>query len=294
MYHYRLVSTDAEGDITKSADRTFTTKPLAFVAGQRYPIRMEVVGGGTVALSWSAPGMAKQVIPQSQLLPTINEKPIAGIDLMAGLPYSAVLPNGQYGWTRTPAAETLVNATSDYWSVRTNVKTAGYRNTPDIWTEFRQPSATNIVARDLGVNTGLATWELSGAVNLRSNYENTANDQGMFVDVVDDQGKIIVRFYVRRIVAQTDIVIYANGVQIARGTLASLQEVMNKSQPFKVAVANGKITVTYGPYAPVVVPTFDPAAKMQNPKTFRLYFTHPGTTTANRRIGINDFFFHKN
>ncbi|MBD1842758.1 DUF4347 domain-containing protein [Cyanobacteria bacterium FACHB-63] len=66
--------------INSFADQPVTerTGSIALVAGQRYDIRMEYYenGGGAAALlGWSAPGITKQIIPQSQLFSTAPSNP---------------------------------------------------------------------------------------------------------------------------------------------------------------------------------------------------------------------------
>ncbi|MBE9010436.1 DUF4347 domain-containing protein [Pseudanabaenaceae cyanobacterium LEGE 13415] len=60
---------------------TERTGSVSLVAGQRYDIRMEYfenAGSASARLAWAGPGIAKQVVPQSQLFSTITPPPTPG------------------------------------------------------------------------------------------------------------------------------------------------------------------------------------------------------------------------
>jgi hypothetical protein len=117
---------------------------INLTAGQRYDLKMEFYehGNGAVArLSWSAPGVAKEIVPASQLFPSGGGTPpppppnpstpglaasyFNGMTL-TGTPVTRVDPNLNFDWdTGSPAAGIGTNNFSARWTGKVTPKVTG-------------------------------------------------------------------------------------------------------------------------------------------------------------------------
>lgn len=270
---------------------------MSLKANTLYPIKMEYynTNSATATLSWSSASQPKQIIPTDNLYPDDASDTANGIDLLEGLDFRKVLVNNMYGWTRTPEAEEYINPYTKYWSVSSGYKSYDYSHSADLYSYFAQSNGTYTVSRTLGNNTSLTSWKLDGVLDFVGNAENDMlNKGGMFIDVLDNAGKIITRFWSSSVYDPVDPVmsIYANNAVIAKGGKSVIQPVMYKPQPFKIEAANGGLTFTYGTYAPVTAKVFDASSNWRNPQSLRLYFFSNGGAYT-RIVDIKSMRFSK-
>jgi hypothetical protein len=254
----------------------FTSTPVYLEAGKRTAIRMEINGGNHTSLSWSAPGISKQIIPAANLLPT-NDAEEEGVDLLEGLDYYYILQNGLYGWTRGPANEDQTNLYGQWWNVKTGYQTYDPFRSADVYVNFRNASGTYHVSRDLGDHDSLLLWKLSGNMNWFSNEENTP-EGGMYLEVLDADQKIITRFHTTILYGADNLVsIYANNQLLVQGPATTIQRILRVSQPIEITMIDYEATFRYGPYAPISVNVVDPQSNWRAPKTMRLQFWSNGS-----------------
>ena len=247
---------------------------IALKKGRRYTLRLEYLQdkGNTLSLLWSSASQKKEVIPAKQLIPAEPEDPSKGINLMENLADEGVLQDGLYGWHRDPANQDNTAYYEKWWSVNTGVKS--FKN-PDVAINYRQPNNTAYtVTRNLGeVDASIASWSLSGNINYEKNYENTTGG-GTYVDVLDDQDRIIARVYPYLSSNKTTSFILNDSKHIIfkRNNSDELREVMGQYQPIEITGNAKGVTVKYASFDPVAAPVFDPKSNWRKPKTFRLYF----------------------
>jgi glucose/arabinose dehydrogenase len=116
---------------------------INLTAGQRYDVKMEFyenIGGALARLSWSAPGLAKQVVPAAQLFPSGGAPPppppppstnglaasyFNGMNL-TGTPVTRTDPNVDFDWGNGgPAAGIGVDNFSVRWTGQVTPKVSG-------------------------------------------------------------------------------------------------------------------------------------------------------------------------
>lgn len=255
---------------------------VRMTAGLRYPVRLEIyhTGGASAAsLLWSSNSQAKAAIPASQLNPAELPDYSNGYDLLEKLLYHAPLENNIYGWTRNPVVDDDSSQYLQWWHVATGLK--GYNKLqPDLYIKYvNKATATATVSRNLGMAAnGVPGWELSGTVN----YENNAPNEdganlgpvykgGSFLEVLDDQGKILVRFFWNSGYNTGITKLYANNQVVANGSNAAMKAIFSLPQSLRISMTGDSVLVQYGPFAPVKVPRFDTAAHWNKPKTFRFF-----------------------
>jgi len=179
----------------------FSTGSIGLVAGTPYSIRVDygnTTGGRNAVLSWASASQPKQVIPSARLYPADAPDTTSGIDLMEGLPWRSTMPNNLYGWSKSNDEDTTGPIYQKWWGTKTSNKVYDKLKSPDVNAVFVQQGQTRTISRDLGNPDGTSSqWKLKGHIS----YEN---DQliswtgesfgGNFFEVLDDNGRIIVRF----------------------------------------------------------------------------------------------------
>ncbi|WP_420147497.1 hypothetical protein [Spirosoma sp.] len=211
----------------------------------------------------------------------------AGIDLMAGLPFSGAVADGTAGWSRTPTTDVVqstdVSGVVKYrWGVVTN-KTTYKQADRDLWIEFRPSSASQSgdVFRDLGTNVGI-NWKIEGQLTYPEGSELGEN----WISVLDDTGKEIFRF--SRDDPSGIMTLKANNTTVRAEDAKSFARYASKPQLFRiVGQSNSTITVTYGDSLPVTVAVFQSGAVAGNPKTLRFHCGSPGSTRGHLINPIN-------
>lgn len=255
---------------------------IRMTAGLRYPIRLEIYhtgGASAVSLSWSSTSQTKMIIPASQLNPA--ELPVYnnGYDLLEKLTYHTILENNIYGWTRNPVNEIDSNQYTRWWNIETGMK--GYnRLQPDLYIKYvNKTAATASASRDLGIAAnGVPGWQISGVVNYEGNAPNedgvnlgTNTRGGSFLEVLDDQGKVLVRFFWSSNYGSGITKLYANNQVIASGTNDAMKAIYNIGQPLQISMTGDSAIVQYGPFTALKVARFDNTAHWNKPKTMRFY-----------------------
>jgi len=232
------------------------------------------------------------ILPITASFPRTSEDPAApGIDLMADLPFNTVLPNNTAGWVRTPATDVCTNRWGDYWSVRTNVRNYNKRKRSDLFINFfMQPGESATVTRSLGNNTNLSSWTLTGSVNFEGN--NFASDIPMPIEVLDDAGKVLVRFKIEEDWGSASHAM-ANNTQIATSPYdgALVTTARTTSQPISFKMENGVFKVSYSNYPVVTVNKLDPAGNVNNPRYLRIPVNNYHNNAQEKVIDLQDFRF---
>jgi hypothetical protein len=244
---------------------------------------------------WKITGLntiQEQSIPLSNTFVISNEQPdLPGLDLMKGLPYSAVLLNNTAGWTRNPEPEDYTRY-DQYWSAKTNVKTYSQKKSPDLWITYAQAAGPYSVSRDLGTYSNLSSWTLSGKVSYEGNMPNT-DVNSMYLDVLDNSGKILTRFHTSITFDDVHTIsIYANDILIASGPKNTMEDIADIFQPVSISMSAGKIVVKYADFAPLIINSFDPTGKINMPGVMRVYFEHlQNGTVYGKLLGLDEFRF---
>lgn len=260
---------------------------IALTAGQRTAIKLEYfqsTGTAAASLSWSSTSQAKQIIPQSQLCwaPWQHVTPAAGsFDVLAGLSVEASIFNNAYGMIRDTDADT-----TDYWNrwiLRTSKFSFRTATTPGDFSILfvNNTVATRSLIRDLGTpSSATSQWTLNASVNFVGNYPNNGSNGGQYIEVLDDAGLVIARFYPRQVSHPNDYRIHANTLTLFQGTQTALNATMEDWQPLTITATDSGITFNYAAYAPVTAPVFDAGANWRRAKTLRFAYFCSGVSSG--------------
>jgi FlgD Ig-like domain len=220
--------------------------------------------------------------PFAALTPTINP----GNDLMVNLPYDSPLLNNTAGWTINPATAQAG------WQIKTNALVPVSTRSSDIYVTCTSATGTFSVSRDLGQNSGLTSWNLTGQIS----YYNTDQQGAMaqYFDVLDKNGKIIARISNKWVFAGYTNSIYGNNKLLVTGLDKTFitPMIMNQLQPVQISANANLITILYAGYS-VTAPIFDPTADISSPQTMRAYITG-GYNPTRRCFDFKDMRFITN
>jgi hypothetical protein len=267
---------------------------ITLTAGHTYPIRMEYYNNATALakLSWSSASLAKQLIPAANLVPLALPDTATGKDLMEGLPFKKLLAGDLYGWKRNPANEDSTDTYNKWWCVNTGYKSYSNGKSADVSARYAQSTGAYTITRDLGTSKGVDSWTLDGSVSFYGSAPNEPTGKGgMYIEVLDDSGKVISRFYATSAYNSTNplVTIYGNKAVMAQGGRSVIEPVLYLPQPLNIKAANGIVTFTYGQYS-TADSVFDSSSHWQNPKTLRVYFYCNGSNYG-RTIELESLHF---
>lgn len=211
--------------------------------------------------------------------------------LMKELPFNQSLVDGTAGWQRNPKNDDLTDKSNNFWKVQTNVKSHDPFGDPDIYVKFRRESPSEAtLSKNLGTNN-TNSWSLSGELNYANNYAATdGGSGGQFFDILDQNGKVIFRFFPQVNYDTRQMKLIANDVEIASGPQSFINNKLGHFQPFTIKVSNGKLSFQFAAFPEKLIPFADVSANYKSPATVRLYFWTK-TKKADRIISIKDFKF---
>jgi hypothetical protein len=258
----------------------YSSSTIALIAGKRYRIKIEI-NGGTADLLWSCSSQTIQIIPSNCLMPSEAPDYSTSIDLLEGLNHGNILENELYGWSRNPTNEININW-ENFWNVKIGIRSQT-KEKPDLLARFCKDSVNYTVSRDLVLpNTCLNSYKLKGVMNLDENFPVITNEVGgLYIDLVDNTGKIIARITHEMIYQGTTnpSSIKINGRSVVTRSNGILNTIIHKNQAFILDVnSSGMITFTYGDFAPVTVAPFNNTSKWSQPTAFKLnYVSRQGT-----------------
>jgi len=160
-------------------------------------------------------------------------------------------------------------------------------STVDLYAHYKQALGTYTVTRTLGNNIGVNAWNLSGRLSWNRSHQNELNaTAGEYIEVLDNNGKIITRLY--EDYAQTTplytFYVHGNDKILMQNTQLAILPITQNAQPFSISAANGAITFSYAGSSATTSNLIDPTANWKNPTTLRLYFFTSTTAVA----GINN------
>lgn len=252
-----------------------------------------------VRLKWSSETITKQVIPASYFISKTNELVngdyALGIDLLRGLPSIAsgnpteMVETSVAGWS-SDSAYILGNNTPLF-----NVS-AGRNNldklSPDIYIRFKSNAATTkTVTRDLGnINANsIINWKCEGTLRW-SRTASTRSNQSSRFQIIDNTGKIIVRFYrqndggILRMAANDNQTVYLE----SDGTIN-----INDYIPFSITASGSQITINYGGKT-LTTSAYEAGANVLDPQALKFVFSSTGATSGTHEIAFKTLKFYVN
>ncbi len=210
------------------------------------------------------------------------------IDLMAGLPESGMVTSGTGRWTYAP--DSYNRGTYDLWKVQAGLST--YKR-DERSLRFSSYHNANELTRegycDLTVTPGAANncsaWQITG----RLTYPEISEPYDNFIDVVDNSGKIIVRF--SRPESYPNAAVQVNSKTIVSGRLDHIMaKLFQSAQDMSIRRSGDAIIVSYASYPEVSVTAFDPEANLNSPTSLRIHFY--SADTHGHQIDLGNFRFY--
>ncbi|SOD92497.1 putative Ig domain-containing protein [Spirosoma fluviale] len=221
-----------------------------------------------------------------------------GVDLLSGLPVRGTLADNTAGWRRNPANE-FNNAYNDKWTAKTSIMSYDRFSSPDLYVNFSKEGATYTVTRDLGTSSSLSSWSLKGVITFNGTNPNNgtpeqADSGGSYFEVLDSNGKVLARIFNQVFFGETNtpVRLMANRQVMGQSEFFNpATSTGTTSDPIDISMSGGMLTVKYGNYAPVTVPSFENGGNLMSPKTVRLYFWSKGRNYE-RTIDIQRLRFY--
>jgi hypothetical protein len=200
-------------------------------------------------------------------------------DLLQGLPYASTnLPGSVTGWTRNPP--TNQGPSQPIWTVHTNEIVADPHKSPDLAVFFSGGSVSYTMTKAIP-RVGSGNWTINSRVYFGEGATRTgpgvAGNSEIFLDVLDNTGKIIVRVE-SYISGPIEGGLLVNNVKIstADSTGASLDWLVMcgavRALVINYISSTGKIQVIYdnGTYSILDAGVFTVGAAPGSPATFRI------------------------
>ncbi|MES2891586.1 MAG: T9SS type A sorting domain-containing protein [Bacteroidota bacterium] len=246
---------------------------------------------------WKITGLntiSEQVV---ELAPPDTYKDNIGyVDLMKDLPFDAIMPTNVGGWVRFPTTNNVVNKYYDAFTSFTGRQTVDRASSPDVLINFVKPTTeTYYVSRTLGSNNVANSWKISGEIAYPNNMPN-GNTSGQYLEVLDNNGKVLTRFFpeLNRQVNPFVATVYGNTKAMTQGTEGGIRRAMEDLHPFEVKIINGVVTFTYDNYAPVSTSIFDATGNWKAPATLRaIFFSKTSSLIYQTVIDLKNFKFYK-
>ncbi len=261
---------------------------IPLTAGVRYPIRLEYYGrsGRPLArLSWSSESQPSQTVPASRLWHASagrSPRP-GGIPLLDGLAYATPVRADLYGWHRSPANDSTNDFVTDWWQVHTSAFTYSGDEPGDISARWTARSGEATLSRDLlPTEAGpVGEWTLAGQVACdffpNQKEYGQAYSSGLYIDVLDDAGKVIARLDSKLFAYPNDIRVLGNGGTIARMGLKRWNtEFIGAQKPFGISAQSGRVRFRLAGGVTLTTSPFDPESDWRRPRTLRLLFWQTG------------------
>jgi hypothetical protein len=120
---------------------------------------------------------------------------------------------------------------------------------------------------------------------------NHGPSDGQYLDVLDDAGKIIARFYSLSFAFPSDHRVYGNTVIIEQTDTYTLENVMKQWQPFRITAQDGPVTFQYAAYPAVTTSVFEAGAKWQRAKKLQLFYLTANNGAYGRAIALYDLTY---
>lgn len=224
------------------------------------------------AIRWKITGLdtiQEYIIPISSSFTRVQDTPAVG-SIMEGLPYNVPLPASVAGWTRFPASDI-----EGHWKVKsTYAEYQKYRKPNDIYVKFnninQSVSSQSYVNRNLGNNSNLTNWTLAGKINFYDSYPNI-NEENLYLQVLDNAGKVIARFQRRANYSTGGNDFYANNTMVYN--LPGNSKYTSYEQPLIISRGTGNtVSFTFADKSIQTVPIHDASANIGNPTTFQIMF----------------------
>jgi len=230
------------------------------------------------------------------------------LKLLEGLHYGYGVEDGRYGWSVTPSEyhDPWVESPDwnredrNEWAVYSNVFTTGREVTDinissrDSWLPTGSTKLEKIVSRSLGKQSdGLTAWRISAEVNFLTRYAGlvpqaymgNSSSNNMYLEVLDEDGKVIARFYTQ------ENMVLANGKRILSGGENQMRRMFHNDTSLEILAYDGFIKVSYGGSSVVVEPGIrGEECEWQKPASVRVYYNNVGGS-GGMSITLRDLTF---
>lgn len=252
--------------------------------GNAYLVHGEEFGWSGLHI-WRASNLSSIQVQTVMATLATDEDP-RGKALFAGLPKFAGVANGSAGVVRSPAAD------AGSYAVKTNLFTYSRTDQPSVTFTAGQTAGDYYVRLPVTKQTGLTSWVLQYTMispELSNKGElGDADSGGLYVDLLDAQGNILVRYSQK--ISGSNTLIRVNGVTITTVT----GQFGPGTVPIVISNSGSSISVKYGNLNPVVVAKYDASATIGSPATIQLFGWLATGQNNYRAVTVADAFFKTN
>lgn len=204
-------------------------------------------------------------------------------DLLSALPYAMEnVPTATYSWTIS-----TTSLGTDLWRIRTNEVLCNPHNSPDLAVFFATFAGPRTASKTIP-RVGSGNWSLDTEVFLIPGAGNTTNGVFLYIDVLDNTGKVIVRTY-GNLASATNVGLFVNDVQITpdTGFAQDGSTLLGAVQPLVISanvVASTMSVVYANNYSTSGIAVYEGGANVGSPTTFRImgqgFGAIPGANTV--------------
>lgn len=277
------------GDYSGMAGNVFYGQVVIGPDGNAYAYHGEESGWHGVH-RWRIRGLNTIQIQTIQAI--VSAPTTVGTDLLAGLPRQSYVPSaGVAGWSFTGAPDSTSEFGGRFWRLRTSLRSYDKFKSPDIWLQFRKDSVTYTATRTLPVTTSLSSWNLSGVLNLVAGWGNDgqisdAISGGWYMDLLDNTGKVITRFYQMRYTGVSPSLarVYVNSTKIAEANeFGGELSKMAVNQPISITRNASGVQFTYAGYSASNLAVFESGADNTRPAQIKFTFWNKNASVSRDR-----------
>ncbi len=218
------------------------------------------------------------------------------VDLLADLPKRATLVGTMGRWSRSGVEDVTAEFNGNVRSARTNILSYDRFNSPDLFFKFNKGNESEIYTCTLPI-TDSANWSLTSVINTslglgNDKLQSQAASGGMYLDLLDRAGKVIIRFYKNRLdVNPNKDQYYANTVLIVQvESYTAAASALGADNPLLIKSTAGIIDVSFAGTTKAALSVFETGALTSQPGSLRITMWDNGNR-RDRVLGIKALGF---
>lgn len=253
-------------------------------------------GGFSGLHRWKITGLSTVTTQTALSLTVVTAKgfvaPVSGyVDLLAGLPKRSTLVGTMGNWTRSNTEDVTAEFGGNVRSARTNILSYDRFSSPDLFFKFNKVGESETYTRPLPT-TNSASWSLQCKINTglglgNDKQQGQSTSGGMYLDLLDVNGKVLIRFYKSLLgatpnrdqyFANTTLLVEVESYTAAAGALGA-------TNPLTIEQVAGVLRVAFAGNMKTNLAPFESGALVNQPATIRVTMWENGAK-RDRALGF--------